>query len=116
MRHTPLRGPVCLFLALALVLTAGCDQGYGSWADVVVDSTPDTSDPGVEMETDADEDTPCTYPEGPYAFTGAGDIVGPMYWPTAIRGTDERTTTPDFEVWHCDPEIKSIFLHAAAAT
>ncbi|MBW2263728.1 MAG: hypothetical protein JRG91_17340 [Deltaproteobacteria bacterium] len=105
------RALLCIVPFLAL---AGCDQGYDGWTDAVLDTMPDTSDPGVESETDGG--TPCTYPEGPFAFSRAGDIVGPMFWPTAIRGTDERTTTPDFDVWHCDPEIKSIFLHAAAAT
>lgn len=105
------RALLCFVPFLAL---AGCDQGYsGSWVDALSDAMPD---PGSDVVAEVEDDTPCTYPEGPYAFTRAGDIVGPMFWPTAIRGVDERTTTPSFEDWHCDPEIKSIFLHAAAST
>jgi hypothetical protein len=103
-----------LLCIVPFLVLAGCDQGYdGVWSDAVTDTV---SEPGGDVVAEVEDDTPCTYPEGPYHFWGAGDIVGPMYWPTAIRGVDERTTTPSFEDWHCDPEIKSIFLHAAAAT
>jgi hypothetical protein len=104
---------VVVLCIVPFLMLSGCDQGYNSWSDAVADGA---LEPGSDAAAEVQDDTPCTYPEGPYAFWGAGDIVGPMYWPTAIRGTDERTTTPSFEDWHCDPEIKSIFLHAAAST
>jgi hypothetical protein len=97
--------------SLALALT-GCDQGWSGAADAFADMFMDT---GVEA-ADAAPDEPCTYPAGPYALHAVGDTVGPMVWPTAIRGEDETTAAADLRVLHCDPDIESIFIHVAADT
>jgi hypothetical protein len=126
MRHTPLWGLAGVFLALALVVTAGCDQDYPTGGyDVVIDTPVDTpvpdvapdappdaaGDPVTEPEPDPEEDTPepCEYPAGPYSFNSVGDTVGPASWPTAVSGSEE-TMPADFSVLYCDESVESIFV------
>jgi hypothetical protein len=93
----------------AAALLAACDEGYGGYGDAAVELAVDL--PGTEDAAD-DAGTPCTYPEGPYAFSTVGDTVGPMRWPSAFAGLDE-TLEADLEAIRCDPSVNSIFVFAA---
>jgi hypothetical protein len=120
-------------LACVALLVMGCDQDYpGDDWDVAMDTLPEVAsdtgyeappdlppdpivdpgtDPVVDPGVDPGVDTSgCTYPEGPYAYTGIDVIVGPAYWDTAIRAPGESYPSPtaSFEDFYCDPEVESI--------
>jgi hypothetical protein len=95
----------------ALAVLPACDQGYSSPMDALADNMTDTA-----ADTSEESTGPCTYPEGPHAFTGVGDIVGRMIWPSAVKGPAEDTEAPDFLSFHCNPDLRSIFIHYGAQT
>lgn len=105
-------GPSVAASLAALLVLAACDQEWAGPSDALLDYLGDTGETGSDVEPDE----PCIYPEAPYAFSGVGDTVAPMWWPTMVRGTDERTTDGSLSALHCDPLIESIFIHVAADT
>lgn len=92
----------------AAALLAACDQGYTGYDDAAVELTVDMP----TGDTGGDTVAPCTYPEGPYAFSAVGDTVAPMSWPGAFAGVDE-TLEADLAVIRCDPSVNSIFVFIA---
>lgn len=127
-------GPAIVTIVVAAVALLGawaCDSSSVDWdaGDVVADGTDTavdtTYDPGVDTEYDPGVDTAidpgtdtgsCTYPTGPYAFLAPGNIVGPMAWPSAVKGAEETSTAADFASLRCEPGVKTIMVMIASTT
>jgi hypothetical protein len=138
MRATLRKRLACAHMALgAALMVFGCDQDYPDYGwDVAMDAMPEVgadtayepppdvprdpgtdpgsdsgADPGTDPGVESGVDTSgCTYPDGPYAYTGLGDTVAPVSWSTAIRAPSETYPSPtaSFEDFYCDPEVESI--------
>ena len=114
-----LRALLKSILALAVMVLAlgGCTTSdsdgdrNGSDPDGGGDATGSADLPQADQQA---ETTPsCPYPDGPYDFSGEGDIVGPMNWPNALSGADE-TLAADLAAIRCDPNVHSIFVQIGA--
>lgn len=105
-----------MVLALAGCTTSDSGDGNGSDPDGGGDATGavDLSQ-ADQQQADQQAETVenCPYPEGPYDFSGEGDVVGPMNWPNAFAGADE-TLAADLAALRCDPNIHSIFVQIGA--
>lgn len=89
-------------------------EADGGPGDEEADGAPVDDAGPVEPEEDAappeeDAGPTCTYPTGPYDF-GLDDTVPAMRWPGAAPVGGE-TGSADFERFHCDPEVRSIFVY-----
>jgi hypothetical protein len=134
------RWTLLVALSAVTTVAMGCTRvgvmgpPVGDWADAGPDATPAGGDeadaapePDPEEEADgavvddvgpvdpadvdpSEEDAGpvCTYPPGPYE-TGVGGKLEPMSWPNAVAVGGEGGTA-DFESFHCDPEVRSIFV------
>ena len=56
----------------------------------------------------------CSYPAGPYDFDD-GITVPAMSWPAAVA-METGSPEPSFEEFHCDEEVRSIFVYVGNTT
>ena len=97
--------------------TRDCYAVCGTLCDLSGDPPGDVEPPDDPPDDPVDPpddppDGPCEYPRGPYSFR-EGSTVAPMSWSSAVPGAADSGTA-DFEDWHCDPEVHSIFVEVVA--
>jgi len=106
---------------------AGTDESDGGATDEEARTSEDDANAGQVTEGDAapehdtgpivdeeDAGAVCTYPAGPYGFD-VNQVVEPMSWSGSVAIGGDGVAA-DLEVFHCDPEVRSIFLYVGNTT
>jgi len=73
---------------------------------VVEDADPE---PEADVAPPEDAGPVCTYPAAPYEYR-LGGTLEPMSWPGAVP-VGGGAGVADLEAFHCDPEVRSVFVY-----
>ena len=97
----------CLLAIVVAFAFSACDEVNVNFPP---DAEPDSTDDPIEDLPAEEAEPPCTYPDGPHAFTAVGDIAPPMSWPSAMARPDDLGSPASLADLHCDPDVHSIFI------